>query len=137
MRHAGQVEGGDGPPHVEVDHLAAAFAAGADHVGVVLGEEEVVEHFGEDGAARVHPDEIVQDDETLRHMLELVDRLEDREQRILKLRFGLGGERPHTLEEVSRIIGRTRERIRQIQNQALEKLRQMLEEEAPEMLILV
>ncbi len=83
------------------------------------------------------PDEIVQDDETLRHMLELVDRLEDREQRILKLRFGLGGERPHTLEEVSRIIGRTRERIRQIQNQALEKLRQMLEEEAPEMLILV
>jgi len=78
------------------------------------------------------PDEIVQDDETLRHMLELVDRLDDRERKILKLRFGLNGERAHTLEEVSRIIGRTRERIRQIQNQALEKLRLMLEEEAPE-----
>ncbi|MCF7853694.1 MAG: RNA polymerase sigma factor RpoD/SigA [Candidatus Pacebacteria bacterium] len=77
------------------------------------------------------PDEIVQDDETLRHMLELVDCLDTRERKILKLRFGLNGERAHTLEEVSRIIGRTRERIRQIQNQALEKLRLMLEEETP------
>jgi RNA polymerase primary sigma factor len=76
------------------------------------------------------PDEIVQDDETLRHMLHLVDRLDEREKKILRLRFGLNGERPHTLEEVSKIIGRTRERIRQIQNQALEKLRIMIEEEA-------
>ena len=63
------------------------------------------------------------------HMLELVDRLDDREQAILKLRFGLSGERPRTLEEVSQTIGRTRERVRQIQNQALEKLRMMLEDE--------
>lgn len=76
------------------------------------------------------PDEIVQDDETLAHMLELVEHLDDRERKILRLRFGLNNERPHTLEEVSRIIGRTRERIRQIQNQALEKLRLMLEEQA-------
>jgi RNA polymerase primary sigma factor len=62
-------------------------------------------------------------------MLEQVERLGDREQTILKLRFGLGGERPRTLEEVSQTIGRTRERIRQIQNQALEKLRAMLDED--------
>jgi RNA polymerase primary sigma factor len=78
------------------------------------------------------PDEIVQDDETLHHMLDLIERLDDRERKILTLRFGLNGQRAHTLEEVSRIIGRTRERIRQIQNQALEKLRLMLEEEIPE-----
>lgn len=76
------------------------------------------------------PDEIVQDDETLHHMLELVSRLDERERSILQLRFGLDGERPHTLEEVSRIIGRTRERIRQIQNQALEKLRAMIESDS-------
>ena len=76
------------------------------------------------------PDEIVQDDETLHHMLELVQHLDGRERKILILRFGLDNERPHTLEEVSRIIGRTRERIRQIQNQALEKLRLMIEEQA-------
>ncbi len=96
---------------------------------------------GEDGEFRdiipddktVSPDEIVQDEETLKHMLELIDHLDDREQAILNLRFGLNGERPRTLEEVSQTIGRTRERVRQIQNQALEKLRMLLEEDgAPE-----
>ena len=90
---------------------------------------------GEDGEFRdiipdertAAPDEIVEDEETLSHMLKLVDRLDDREQTILRLRFGLSGERPRTLEEVSQTIGRTRERVRQIQNQALEKLRLMLE----------
>ena len=93
---------------------------------------------GEDGEFRdiipddstVSPDEIVKDDETLYQMLSLIRYLEERERRILILRFGLKNERPHTLEEVSKIIGRTRERIRQIQNQALEKLRLMLEEQA-------
>ena len=92
---------------------------------------------GEDGEFRdiipdektTSPDAIVQAEEILSHMVELVDRLDEREQAILRLRFGLNGERPRTLEEVSQTIGRTRERVRQIQNQALEKLRSMLEEE--------
>ena len=46
------------------------------------------------------------------------------------MRFGLEGHRPKTLEEVSQEIGRTRERVRQIQNQALSKLRSMLADEA-------
>ncbi len=95
---------------------------------------------GEDGEFRdiipddksIGPDALVQDAETLRHMLELIDHLDDRERRILQLRFGLNGERPRTLEEVSQCIGRTRERVRQIQNQALEKLRMMLDEEGVE-----
>jgi RNA polymerase primary sigma factor len=95
---------------------------------------------GEDGEFRdiipddktTSPDEIVQDEETLTHMLQLTDRLDERERTILNLRFGLSGERPRTLEEVSQTIGRTRERVRQIQNQALEKLRAMLEEDGME-----
>ncbi|HPY90173.1 MAG TPA: sigma factor-like helix-turn-helix DNA-binding protein, partial [Lentisphaeria bacterium] len=75
------------------------------------------------------PDELIQDEETLSHMLMLTDRLEERERTILTLRFGLNGDRPKTLEEVSQAIGRTRERVRQIQNQALDKLRSMLEED--------
>ena len=75
------------------------------------------------------PDIIVEDNENLRHVLSLLDRLDERERKIITLRFGLNGERPRTLEEVSRHIGRTRERIRQIQNQVLKKLRDMLEEE--------
>ncbi len=75
------------------------------------------------------PDDIVKDEETLNHMLELIGQLEERERVILNLRFGLQGDKPKTLEEVSISIGRTRERVRQIQNQALEKLRALLNEE--------
>ena len=48
---------------------------------------------------------------------------------VLELRFGLLSGRPKTLEEVSQAIGRTRERVRQIQNQALKKLRDRMNEE--------
>lgn len=80
--------------------------------------------------AATTPTEILQDQEDLSRVFQLVDRLDEREYKIICLRFGLNGERPRTLEEVSAIIGRTRERIRQIQNRALKKLRTMLEEEA-------
>jgi RNA polymerase primary sigma factor len=50
-------------------------------------------------------------------------RLPDRERRVLVLRFGLDGEPPKTLEEVGRVFKLTRERIRQIQEKALEELR--------------
>jgi DNA-directed RNA polymerase sigma subunit (sigma70/sigma32) len=46
------------------------------------------------------------------------------------MRFGLDGYRARTLEEVSQAIGRTRERVRQIQNQALVKLRMLLADES-------
>lgn len=49
--------------------------------------------------------------------------LSDRESKVLKLRFGLGGSKPMTLEEVGREFGVTRERIRQIEAKALRKLK--------------
>jgi RNA polymerase primary sigma factor len=49
--------------------------------------------------------------------------LNPREARILRLRFGLINGRSHTLEEVGRKFGLTRERIRQIEGQALRRLR--------------
>ena len=76
------------------------------------------------------PDRILGDVESVDRLLNLLLDLDPRERMILKMRFGLDGSRPKTLEEVSQQIGRTRERVRQIQNQALTKLRTMLADEA-------
>jgi RNA polymerase primary sigma factor len=56
-------------------------------------------------------------------MAEALAELTPREQRILRMRFGVGGIDDHTLAEVGRELGVTRERIRQIEAKALEKLR--------------
>ena len=49
--------------------------------------------------------------------------LDERERKVLELRFGLRGEEPRTLEEVGQRFGVTRERIRQIEAKTLAKLR--------------
>ncbi|MBE6407207.1 MAG: sigma-70 family RNA polymerase sigma factor [Lentisphaeria bacterium] len=76
------------------------------------------------------PDRILGDVESVKRLISLLGELDIRERMILQMRFGLDGKRPKTLEEVSQEIGRTRERVRQIQNQALTKLRALLADEA-------
>jgi RNA polymerase primary sigma factor len=58
---------------------------------------------------------------------ELVDHLPEREYSILRLRFGLDGGPERSLEDIGKEFGVTRERIRQLQNLALSKLRRMIE----------
>ncbi len=62
--------------------------------------------------------------EALGHAL---SRLDYRERRVLELRYGLGGEPPRTLQEIGRAFNLTRERIRQIENGSLTKLRRLRE----------
>lgn len=57
------------------------------------------------------------------HIETLMGALTPREQQVLRMRFGMGGAREHTLEEVGRALSLTRERIRQIERAALDKLR--------------
>ena len=65
---------------------------------------------------------------TVTHMmLDFVETLPPREATILRMRFGLNGERERTLEEVGQMFGVTRERIRQLQNIALVKLKRMID----------
>lgn len=62
--------------------------------------------------------------ELLKEQLEdVLDTLTDREENVLRLRFGLDDGRTRTLEEVGKVFGVTRERIRQIESKALRKLR--------------
>lgn len=57
------------------------------------------------------------------NLFEVLSSLSDREARVLKLRFGLEGNKQMTLEEVGKVFGVTRERIRQIEAKALRKLK--------------
>lgn len=58
----------------------------------------------------------------------VIGQLEDREAEIIQLRFGLDGNRPLTLEEVGERFDVTRERVRQIQNIAIHKMRRLMTE---------
>jgi RNA polymerase primary sigma factor len=57
----------------------------------------------------------------------ILSQLSQRERKVLELRYGLNGEHPRTLDEVGRAFNVTRERIRQIENQSLKKLRALAE----------
>jgi RNA polymerase primary sigma factor len=89
-----------------------------------VGDEEESEfgHFLTDENAPL-PDDAA--DTTLRQELlrKILSTLSHRERRVLELRYGLDGEQPRTLDEVGRAFNVTRERIRQIENQSLKKLR--------------
>ncbi|HEV3119505.1 MAG TPA: RNA polymerase sigma factor RpoD/SigA [Gemmataceae bacterium] len=68
---------------------------------------------------------VKQDD--LQQVMELLDQMDQREAAVLRLRFGLEGEDPKTLKEIGDRLGLTRERVRQIENEALSKLSECMQ----------
>ncbi len=85
-------------------------------------EDSVLGDFVED-EERDSPEEAASNQILKEQLSEIISTLTDREQKIIRLRFGIGGGRPHTLEEVGNEFDVTRERIRQIEAKALSKLR--------------
>src|ERR1700726_115487 len=83
--------------------------------GEIVGDEEAQTPF-----------ELLRDKNLRDEVSELLEVLDDRERKIIFQRFGLDGGKPKTLEEVGKKFGVTRERIRQLQNIALSKLRRAL-----------
>ena len=85
-------------------------------------EDSVLGDFVED-EERDSPEDSAANQILKEQLSEIILTLTDREQKIIRLRFGIGGGRPHTLEEVGAEFDVTRERIRQIEAKALSKLR--------------
>ena len=85
-------------------------------------EDSVLGDFVED-EERASPEDSAANQILKEQLASIISTLSDREQKIIKMRFGIGGERPHTLEEVGYEFSVTRERIRQIEAKALSKLR--------------
>jgi RNA polymerase primary sigma factor len=114
----------------KVEQVRQVLDASADSVpfDVPLGEESgltLSEVLADLSAER--PDEAVALDHRRERARAMLETLTQREQRILQMRFGIGSYEPHTLAEIGRHLGLTRERIRQIEMRALEKLRRVVE----------
>jgi RNA polymerase primary sigma factor len=85
-------------------------------------DESEFGHFLEDDHLPL-PDEAADTTFRAEALAKCLGSLSYRERRVLELRYGLNGEQPQTLDEVGRMFEVTRERIRQIENQGLKKLR--------------
>lgn len=92
----------------------------------VNGDEGVdySEIIGDEDA--VHPLQALADRHLHHQLGDLLETLDEREHLVIGARYGLNGSKPATLEEVGRELGVTRERIRQLQCRALEKMRRAL-----------
>ena len=93
-----------------------------------VGDEEESEfgHFLTDESMPL-PDEAAEVTLRKEALEKILGTLSHRERRVLELRYGLDGQHPRTLDEVGRTFNVTRERIRQIENQSLKKLRALAE----------
>ncbi|QOI99617.1 MAG: RNA polymerase sigma factor RpoD/SigA [Phycisphaeraceae bacterium] len=77
------------------------------------------------------PDDVMLRDDELQTLKRLLETIDDREARILRLRFGLDGCEPLTLKQIAEEVGISRERVRQIVDEALTKLNQRLSDDRP------
>ena len=80
----------------------------------------------EDGNTKSPETELVESD-SLTHVMELLEKMDQREATVLRMRFGVDDEQPRTLKEIGECLGLTRERVRQIESEALGKLRVSLQ----------
>jgi RNA polymerase primary sigma factor len=85
-------------------------------------DSQLVERFINEEAAE--PEQDVESRLLSEAVTSALDTLEARDAKVLRLYFGLDGEREHTLEEIGNMLGVTRERIRQLRDRALRRLRE-------------
>ncbi len=70
----------------------------------------------------IGPDEELLNSDNVIHVYRMLDEMDEREATILRMRFGLDNEEPKTLKEIGETLGLTRERVRQLEHEALRRL---------------
>lgn len=126
---------------VRVEDIAALLGSDVQHVAdlLAMGEpprsiDAALDHSDEEHTLAdmmpdelaVDPTDLTQEHEIERHMDEWCDSLSHREREVISGRFGLHDREPETLEVLSARLGLTRERVRQIQNDAMLKLKRYM-----------
>jgi len=116
-----------GMPTHKVTHLKTVSVRPTS-LNAPLGDEADGAEFGEivSDENAVDPFETLREKAQNTDLRQMIADLDEREARIIRLRFGLDGEDERTLEEVGDMFGITRERVRQLQNIALSKMRKVM-----------
>jgi len=115
-------------PVNKVAHLKSVSVRPAS-LDAPVGDEDGTEFgdlIGDENS--INPLENLHNKNVINDLNSLIDELDPRESEIIRLRFGLNGEKPKTLEEVGELFEITRERVRQLQNMALTRMRKALVE---------
>jgi len=73
------------------------------------------------------PDDALVESDSLTHVMEMLQTMDQREATVLRMRFGIGGHEARTLKEIGEEMGLTRERVRQIETEALNKMADSME----------
>jgi RNA polymerase primary sigma factor len=118
-----------GMPRAKVAQLRTISIRPAS-LNAPLGDDDAIEFseiVGDENA--LTPFELLRDKTLRQEVCDILEELDPREAEILTMRFGLDGGKPKTLAEVGRKFKVTRERVRQIQNIALAKLRRVMEKQ--------
>ena len=85
-----------------------------------------IDEMLEDGRSKSPDLEMLETDD-LSQVMQLLEKMDKREATVLRMRFGLDDEEPKTLKEIGERLGLTRERVRQIESEALSKLSESMQ----------
>jgi RNA polymerase primary sigma factor len=109
---------------VKAFHTSSHAPTGED--GDVMDLADLFEDFRNDS-----PEESVEQSEEFQTIMRLLETIDERDAKVLRLRFGLEGKEPLTLKQIGQEVGLTRERVRQIELDALRKLQVQLRDDKP------